>query len=68
MEGSSHFNVPKVETDAINFLPHTKLPEALMRYETSAEDLRRHMTPEMRLLLRLTDQTALRSAALPESQ
>lgn len=68
MEGSSHFNVPRQETDAANFLPHTELPAHLAQYEKIAKTLRAQMTPVMKAVLELTDKTALRSAALPQSQ
>lgn len=68
MAGSSHFNVPHTNTDNTTFVPSTKLPAHLAEYEEMAKRLRDKMTPVMQLALSLTDRTALRSAALPESQ
>lgn len=68
MEGSSHFNVPRIETDALTFHPRTELPAHLAQYEKIANNLRANMTPVMKAVLELTDKTALRSAALPHSQ
>lgn len=68
MAGSSHFKVPHTSTDTSDFLPVTKLPEHLAHYERSAEKLREKMTPALKLILGLTDKTALRSAALPQSK
>lgn len=68
MGGSSHFNVQRTDTDADNFLPLTKLPAHLAQYEKVATNLRAKMTPVMQAILELTDKTALRSAALPQSQ
>lgn len=68
MEGSSHFNVPRQNTDAINFLPRTELPGHLAQYEKIAKNIRAKMTPVMQAILELTDKTALRSAALPQPE
>ena len=68
MEGSSHFNVPNLETDSVTFHPSIKLPEHLQQYEAISKDLRAQMTPVMRAILELTDKATLRSAALPESR
>lgn len=68
MAGSSHFNVPHTDTDTNAFVPSTKLPAHLAEYEKTARDLRAKMIPIMRTILELTDRTALRSAALPQSE
>jgi hypothetical protein len=68
MAGSSQFKVPHTDTDSNAFVPVTNLPAHLVKYEKIAEDLRKHMTPVMRLALNLTDKTALRSAALPQPE
>lgn len=67
MEGSSHFNVPKPETDAASFLPNEKLPEHLMEYQQIGKELRANMTPVMKAVLELMDKATLRPAALPET-
>ncbi len=44
-----------------------KLPDHLEQYQKISADLRHKMTPVMKAILELTDKTALRSAALPQS-
>ncbi|MEZ0209279.1 MAG: hypothetical protein ACAH17_03840 [Candidatus Paceibacterota bacterium] len=67
MSKSTQFTVPHENSDANNFTPSTHLPEELTRYAKMSVDLRTKMTPVMKILLELTDKTALRSAALPHS-
>ncbi len=67
MSKSSQFKVPVSDSDATNFKPVTKLPEHLDMYAKVSADLREKMTPVMKMILELTDKTALRSAALPQS-
>jgi hypothetical protein len=67
MSKSTQFTVPHEDSDTNNFVPSTKLPEELTRYAQMSIDLREKMTPVMKALLELTDKTALRSAALPQS-
>lgn len=68
MGGSSHFKVPHTPTDAVEFLPITKLPDHLAKYEKTGKKLRANMTPMMQLALDFTDKIALRSAAMSQSQ
>jgi hypothetical protein len=67
MSKSSQFKVPVQESDATNFKPVTKLPEHLDKYAHLSLKLREKMTPVMKILLELTDKTALRSAAMPQN-
>ncbi len=67
MSNSSQFNVPVQDSDANNFKPTTKLPEHLDKYANLSLRLRDKMTPVMKVLLELTDKTALRSAAMPQN-
>jgi hypothetical protein len=64
---SSQFNVPIQESDAANFTPVTKLPEHLDKYAHLSVKIREKMTPALKVLLELTDKTALRSAAMPQN-
>ena len=68
MVGSLHFNVPQTDTDSGSFVPSTNLPAHLLEYGKMANDIRAKMTPVMQTILELTDKTALRSAALPQTQ
>ena len=67
MEGSSHFSVPHQNSEEDTFKPSMKLPDHLEQYQKISADLRHKMTPVMKAILELTDKTALRSAALPQS-
>lgn len=67
MSKSTQFQVPHEDSDASNFIPSTKLPEELSRYAQMSVNLRAKMDPVMKTILELTDKTALRSAALPQS-
>ncbi len=67
MSKSTQFKVPHEDSDGNDFTPSTKLPEELTRYAKMSADLREKMTPVMKAILELTDKTALRSAALPQS-
>lgn len=67
MSTPSQFSVPHEDTDANDFKPVTKLPEHLSQYAKISIDLRNKMNPVMKAVLELTDKTALRSAALPQS-
>lgn len=67
MPKTTQFHVPHEDSDANNFTPSIKLPEQLTRYAQLSAELRHKMTPVMKALLELTDKTALRSAALPQS-
>lgn len=67
MSTPSQFSVPHEDSDANDFKPTTKLPEHLNQYAKISADLRSKMTPVMKAILELTDKTALRSAALPQS-
>jgi hypothetical protein len=67
MEGSSQFSVPHEDSDALTFVPLTKLPDHLERRLELARDLRNQMTPVMKAILELMDKSTLRSAARPQS-
>lgn len=67
MSKPTQFTVPHEDSDASTFTPSTKLPEELSRYAEMSINLREKMNPVMKALLELTDKTALRSAALPQS-
>ncbi len=67
MSKSSQFIVPEQNSDANDFKLSTTLPEHLEQYSKLSKELRDQMTPVMKALLELTDMTALRSAALPQS-
>jgi hypothetical protein len=67
MEGSSHFNVPHVDTQATSFEPIIKLPAHLDQYAKISADERNQMTSVMQAALSLMDKMVLRTTALPQA-
>lgn len=67
MSKASEFKVPVSSSDTSNFTPMTKLPQHLDEFAHLSLALRAKMTPIMQTLLELTDKTALRSAAIPQT-